>query len=175
MRNAVGFSGGIGSGKSALSDVVARALGWPRASFGDYVRSVASQRGLAATRETCQALGQELIDSDTSGFCEAVLASVGWSPGSPVVVDGIRHLRVLDILAGMVGPSGLTLVFVDTPRGAREGRLKTRDGHTQPLDVLERHATEFEVARLRERSDLILDGERPVKQLRDEVMSHLES
>lgn len=175
MRNAVGFSGGIGSGKSALSSELARALGCPRASFGDYVRSVARQRGLASTRETYQSLGQELVDADASGFCEAVLTSVGWKPGSPVIMDGIRHIRVLDILAEIVRPSELTLVFVDTPRESRENRLKVRDGQTQSLDTLERHATEVEIARLRERAHLVLNGEQSVDQLRLEVLNQLQT
>ena len=38
------FAGGIASGKSTLSSGVSRALGWPRVSFGDYVRRVARER-----------------------------------------------------------------------------------------------------------------------------------
>ena len=42
----VTFSGGIGSGKSRVSKLVAELMGWPRVSCGDYVRSVALSRGL---------------------------------------------------------------------------------------------------------------------------------
>lgn len=170
MKKAVGFSGGIGSGKSSLSGIVARSLGWPRASFGDYVRSVLTQRGLDVTRESCQTLGQELFERDSSGFCDAVLLNAGWSPGKPLVIDGIRHIRILDILGRMFEPDGMAFIFVETSRTAREERLRARDGLTKPLDVLERHATEVEVSRLRDRADLILDGESPIEQLSGEVI-----
>jgi dephospho-CoA kinase len=47
----VGFSGRIASGKSAISKALAADIGCRRVSFGDYVRKVAAERGLAPTRE----------------------------------------------------------------------------------------------------------------------------
>ena len=40
------FAGRIASGKSTFSMGLAQVLGWPRVSFGDYVRQVARHSGL---------------------------------------------------------------------------------------------------------------------------------
>jgi dephospho-CoA kinase len=174
MRNTVvGFSGGIASGKSSLSMAVSQALGWPRTSFGAYVRVVAAQRGLETTRENCQKIGEELIDEDVHDFCKNVLAEASWSPGASVVIDGIRHLEVADLLAGMVRPSDFILIFVELPRAERATRLKNRDGESQPLERFEQHSTEAQVADLRARADLVVDSDRPVEQLTDEVVRFL--
>lgn len=171
----VGFSGGIASGKSSLSSAVAQATGWPRTSFGGYVRNIAAQRGIEPTRENCQAIGEELIGADICRFCENVLAQVSWSPGEPLVIDGIRHLEVADLLAGMVGTTDFVLVYVELARAERGARLKSRDGEPQPLEQFERHSTEAQVSELRVRADLVVDGDRPIEQLTDAVVRFLTS
>jgi dephospho-CoA kinase len=171
----IGFSGGIASGKSSLSTAVAQAIGWPRTSFGGYVRTIAAQRGLEPTRENCQAIGEELIEADIRGFCKDVLAEASWRPGEPLVIDGIRHLEVADLLADMVRPTDFVLVFVELPRAEREARLKNRDGESQPLERFEQHSTEVQVCELRARANLVVDGDRPVEQLADEAVRFLTS
>jgi dephospho-CoA kinase len=174
MRNAVvGFSGGIASGKSSLSSAVSEALGWPRASFGAYVRLVAAERGVEPTREICQKIGGELIEKDAHDFCVKVLAQGAWRPGSPLILDGIRHLLVADLLAGMARPADFLLVFVQLSRGERESRLRSRDGEEQPLERFESHSTESQVADLRARADLVVDGDRSVDQMTEEVVRFL--
>jgi dephospho-CoA kinase len=171
----VGFSGGIASGKSSLSTAVAQAIRWPRTSFGGYVRTIAAQRGLEPTRENCQAIGEERIEADIHGFCKNVLAEASWSPGEPLVIDGIRHLEVADLLSGMVRPTDFVLVFVELPRAEREARLKNRDDESQPLELFEQHSTEVQVSELRARANIVVDGDRPVEQLADEVVRFLTS
>jgi dephospho-CoA kinase len=46
------FAGRIASGKSTLSRQIAVTLGWPWASFGDYVRAEATRRGFDPTSRT---------------------------------------------------------------------------------------------------------------------------
>ena len=171
----VGFSGGIASGKSSLSTAVSQATGWPRTSFGGYVRTVAAQRGLEPTRENCQAIGEELIEVDVRDFCKNVLAQAPWSPGESLVIDGIRHLEVANLLAAMVRPTDFALVFVELPRAEREARLKNRDGESQLLERFEQHSTEAQVSELRAQADLVLDGDRPVEELADEAVRFLMS
>ena len=93
----VAFSGKVGSGKSSVSAAVAQKLGWARVGFGDYVRKVALTQHLEATRQTLQDLGQHLLDTDARAFCEAVLAQAPIS-SSPLVIDGVRHEHVLQLL-----------------------------------------------------------------------------
>lgn len=169
----VGFSGGIASGKSSLSSAVSDALGWPRTSFGGYVRFVAARRGLEPTREACQRIGEELIREDARKFCEHVLAQISWCRGEPLIIDGIRHLQVADLLADMVHPSRFVLIFADLPRAEREMRLRSRDGGSRPLEELERHSTEAQIADLRGRADLVVAGDRPLAHAAADVVSFL--
>jgi dephospho-CoA kinase len=174
MRNAVvGFSGGIASGKSSLSTAVSEALGWPRTSFGSYIRYVASQSGLEPTRENCQRIGEHLIEQDAHNLCKSVLAQASWSLGAPLVIDGIRHLQVADLLTVMVRPSLFILIFVELPRADREIRLKNRDGVSQPLERLEHHSTETQASDLLARADLVIEARQPVEQLTDVVVRFL--
>ena len=53
----IGFAGRIGSGKSTLSSEVAERLGWRRASFGDYLRTVAKSSGLDEFERGAAVLG----------------------------------------------------------------------------------------------------------------------
>lgn len=77
----VGFAGKMGSGKTTISSLTAQTLGWARVGFGDYVRSVARQRGLDASRGTLQALGESLLADGSEGFCRDVLAQTDWRLG----------------------------------------------------------------------------------------------
>lgn len=95
---AIAFSGSIASGKSTIAAAVAEALHWPCVSFGNYVRFVARSQGLVESREVLQAIGADLVEKDVAEFARAVLAQADWRPGQSIVIDGIRHVTVLDHL-----------------------------------------------------------------------------
>ena len=107
----VAFAGRIGAGKSSISQVLAGDLRWKFAHFGTFVRKTASKRGLDVSRESLQAVGEELEATDAEAFCRAVLDDAGWNLGEPAVVDGIRHVRILETLGSLVG-TPTTLVGV---------------------------------------------------------------
>jgi dephospho-CoA kinase len=100
----IAFAGRIGAGKSSVAKALADHLGWKLASFGAYVRTVVSSRGLSLSRESLQAVGEELEAKDTTALCRAVLNAAFWQPGEPLVIEGIRHVRVLEILKTLVAP-----------------------------------------------------------------------
>src|SRR5437764_382109 len=112
MSTVLAVSGKIASGKSTLASTFANEVGWPYVSFGDYVRQIARQRGLEDTREVLQEIGDELIRQNLEGFCRSVLAQADWKPGQPLVIDGVRHFEVDDLLRRMVGPSKYVLTYV---------------------------------------------------------------
>jgi dephospho-CoA kinase len=147
MKTAViGFSGRIASGKSTISKALAADIGCRRVSFGDYVRNVAGERGLAPTREVLQSLGEELEATDVNRFCRAVVDWAGWRPGSSLVIDGIRHVRVLENLKSLVEPTPLILVFVDADDSRRTSRLAERgEGEDARLGLVESHSSERDV------------------------------
>src|SRR5438105_3821546 len=114
MKSVVlGVAGKIASGKSTLSTAFAETVGWPHASFGDYVRSVAREQGLdPSNRETLQKIGASLVDRDCEAFCRDVLAEADWKPGQPLVIEGIRHAEVKDALERLVSPSKFVLTYL---------------------------------------------------------------
>jgi ribosome-binding protein aMBF1 (putative translation factor)/cytidylate kinase len=163
----LGFAGRIGSGKSAVSAEVAKALGWPRASFGDYVRTVARSAGLEESREVLQELGASLIEGGVDDFCRAVLTQSGWNAGEPLVVDGIRHAEVIESLRKLVAPLEMRVVYLDVKDEKRLENLRKREEAVpENLKLVEAHATEEQVKDvLPELADLRLPGDRPVQEL----------
>ena len=143
---AIGFAGRIGAGKSSASSALAATLGWPRASFGSLVRTIAAERGLDVSRETLQAIGEGLEAADPIGFCRAVLSSVDWQPGTPVVIDGIRHVRILQILKDLILPIPFFFVYLEAPAELRRSRVVSRgDFNSSRIGEVEAHSTERDV------------------------------
>jgi adenylate kinase family enzyme len=171
MTNTVlAFSGGIRSGKSTVSTGVAEALGCPRVSFGNYVRMITQFRGLEECRKSWQAVGESLIQEDLNQFCGAVLAQAPWEPGGPLVVDGVRHVKVAQALKSLVSPSGLRLIYIDADDAIREQRLRETCPDEKPLAQLDQHSTEVQVIReLRDLADFVVDGTRPADELTREI------
>jgi ribosome-binding protein aMBF1 (putative translation factor)/cytidylate kinase len=163
----VGFAGRIGSGKSTISIEVARALGWPRASFGDYVRTVARSAGLGESREALQEIGASMIERGVDDFCRAVLAQSGWNAGEPLVIDGIRHAEVIESLRKLVAPLEMRVVYLDVKDEKRLNNLRKReDAVAEELELVEGHTTEEQVKNvLPELADLRLPGDRPLEEL----------
>lgn len=159
----LGFSSRMGSGRRHLSKLFATALAWPRVSFGEYIRRIAREQGLGESREALQELGESFIKSDCEKFCQDVLQQAIWKPGEPLIVDGIRHKEVEEILARLVKPSILRSIFVDVDEAVRLIRLYEED-ITDPerLERVEAHSTEAEVKNLLpSTADARLDGTLP--------------
>ncbi len=85
----LGSSEKLGSGKSTFSEELANGLGWPRASFGDFLRNVAKSRDLEESREVLQELGESFIERGPNEFCRAVVAPDKWNSGEPLIIGGI--------------------------------------------------------------------------------------
>lgn len=169
------FAGGIGSGKSVVSQRVAETLGWPRVGFGDYVRAVARERGLDETRKTLQEVGAELAARDLEDFCYRVVDQAG-SSGQSLIVDGIRHLEVMDAVRRIVWPAAALLIFVDVARDERERRTLERGISGMSFEEAEAHSTEAQVrGRVRDAADLVVDGLRPVEVLVAEITQFVQT
>jgi cytidylate kinase len=157
------FAGAIGSGKSTLSEGVADALGWPRASFGDFIRKQARNPD---DRNELQRIGQTLVLTDVEKFVDDVLSEApGWEDAGGLVIDGIRHVEVRLALIYRLKPHKLKLVFVTVNEDMRYTRAQ--DEHQIDAKMLPRydqHLTEAQIPRiLPEYADLRIDNNLPVE------------
>lgn len=168
----LGFSGKIGTGKTAVSECVAQQLGFPRVSFGNSVRSIAQRRGLENSRETLQDIGESLVENDCRQFCWSVLNQVDWIPGQNLVVDGIRHVKVLNEIRKIVLPSELSLIYIQVNEAIRFSRLKNRPSDDlDHLAQIGKHSTEEHVKKLLlERADLVVNGNHELNRIIEVIL-----
>jgi dephospho-CoA kinase len=166
-----GFAGKIGSGKSTLSKLIAADLGFRYASFGDYVRKLAISRNMQMTRENLQNLGQEMIAENTEGFCLSVLEDAKWEVGTPLVIDGVRHVEVTEKLKKIIQPDFFKLIFLKIENDVvRKYRTIEREKDILKID---QHQTEKQLLNnsLIAVADLVINAESPVQVLRSEINS----
>lgn len=173
QKAVIALSGRKGSGKSSLATALADSFGWIRASFGDYVRTVAASQGLSNDVQVLQQLGEFLILSrGHEGFCRDMLASTTWTPGQSLVVDGVRHVDIRTALRDAISPMRFVHVHVQVREEEREARMRLRvEGITsEQLAELERHSTEIDVpSLLAALADLIVDGELPTETIIEQI------
>jgi cytidylate kinase len=167
------FSSRMGAGKSTLASSLASSLGWPHTSFGDYVRSIADERGVSQSREVLQQIGEELISTSLEPFTRAVISRVPWQQGC--VIDGVRHLEVLATIKQIASPLSVFLVFIDVPEAVRKQRLRDRGMTDQEIDAADQHETEAQVRTvIGERADLHVNGLAEVPHLVLQIQRFLE-
>jgi len=156
------FSGGLGAGKSSLTTALHERLGWPRASFGDHVRKIASENGRdEKDRSVLQQLGQALVLTNVGGFVDDVLAQAGDAPN--VILDGVRHVEVLFKLREKLNDK-VKLVHLEAPSDVRQERYLQRDDvERRLLARYEQDITEAQIARiLPQYADLVVDATLPL-------------
>jgi dephospho-CoA kinase len=160
MKTNLVFSGRIGSGKTQVSKAVAEALGLPWNSFGATIKNIALERNLPTVRKNLQSLGEHLVASEPEELCRRVLNEAKPSVAQPIVIDGLRHRHIRDLLQRLLAPAPLVVVFVHAPDAIRLERLRVRDGLTDSqVQGFEEHSTEIQVAtEIRDIADLIADN-----------------
>lgn len=168
MSTVLALSGKIKAGKSTLGKPFADAVGWDYVSFGDYVRKVTRERGLPESREYWQEVGEELIRTNLEAFCRNVLAQApNWKPGQPLVIDGIRHIEVNNLLKEVVAPSKYVLALLVVDEQTRKERLY-QEGvkQTELIARIESHSTEEQVKTvLPQFADFRINGNEPLPNL----------
>jgi dephospho-CoA kinase len=170
----IALSSRIGAGKSTIAKALSERLGWPRVSFGDYVRDVARSQGVQESRSTLQELGESLIQPDAAGFAKAVLSKVGFKSGA--VVDGIRHLEILCALQKIAAPLSVHLIYVDIAEEMRIQRLTERGMTADEIAMADSHSTEMQVREsLREKAALYVRGDDDTWKTLDVIIGWLKS
>ena len=146
MGLVVSFSGQIGSGKSSISSELAKTLGWPRVSCGDYLRAeVKRHGGNPNSRHVLQELGQVLIDSHPESFSQSVLDMANFISGGDLILDGIRHVKVQTIISQLVVPSRAKLIHLTADDITRFERVAARPDGQSDFTRADRHQVEEEL------------------------------
>jgi cytidylate kinase len=169
------FSGQIGSGKSSVSVAVAKALGWRRTGFGDYLRhEIARLGGDPSSREALQDLGQRRVDEDAALFCRDVLAAGGFQPGTDFVIDGIRHVSIFDILSKECVPTQARLLFLGAQEATRIARVELRPDHADFARASD-HRVEAELRdALPQRADGVVNANQPLEAVISDCLEFVE-
>lgn len=167
MSTVLALAGEINSGKSTIGNIYAQFFDCPYVSFGEYIRYITKQRGLPDIRENWQKVGEELVETDASVFCRAVLAQADWKPGQALVIDGIRHAQINELLKELVAPSRYVLALIKVDEQIRKERLYREGVEERALiERIESHSTESQVKTiLPQIADYIIDGSEPLPEL----------
>jgi energy-coupling factor transporter ATP-binding protein EcfA2 len=156
----VGISGQVGSGKSTLAKTLADILGGENASFGDYVRHLATQSGVSTERSSLQQIGQASVRSGPADFVHSFLGWANPKLDRPFVVDGVRHIDVDGVLRNWAQSNGIDYlaVHVSTTDDLRAHRRT--DGSVEALAQLDAHPVEHEsISDLPATADLHFDND----------------
>jgi adenylate kinase family enzyme len=166
------FSGRMASGKSSLSQILASTLGWSRAAFGDYVRTlVANRGGDPNSRQALQDLGQSLVDADPDQFCRDVLKSGHFDPGANFLLDGIRHVDIYNRVRTIVVPSRAILIHLSLDDAEAQKRLEGRNDKTD-ITLAEKHRVEAEIASsLPHVADRVVDASPAIQEVALQALS----
>lgn len=176
LGTVVAFSGAIGVGKSSLSRALQERLGWPRVSFGQYVRDYAAANGKDADdRATLQQLGQALVLTNVAGFVAGVLGQVDWRSGGNLILDGLRHVEVRQALLHELGADfTLKLVHVSVDEDTRQQRAQENGIEQRMLSRYDQDLTEAQMARIMPPyADLVIDGTLPPRMAMDMIVARL--
>ena len=165
MGLVVSFSGQISSGKSSISSALAKTLGWPRVSFGDYLRAEVERRGgNPNSRHMLQQLGQVLVDTHPESFSQSVLDMADFIPGGDLILDGIRHVKVQTIISRLVVPSEAKLIHLSADVSTRLERVAARPDGQSDFTRADRHQVEEELRnRLPTFADAVVDARADVE------------
>ena len=163
----IAISGLSRSGKSSLSKELAKRLNCEISSFGGFLKFKAKQSGMNSEPTTLQMLGQSYIDNNPGELILGVLNQCAWQQGHSLVIDGIRHKRVFQLLKKYVSPTPLFLIHLwSTPQDLLTRLKKSNEVNNVSQLEFWRHPTEEEaLSVLPQTADLILDALLPTDSL----------
>lgn len=139
----IAFSSGLGQGRGPVSWEVAAALRCDRVSFGEFLGEKIKDLGRSPTREELQELGERMVLTNVEGLCEDVLGKK-WNRNAKttLIVDGVRHVPVLEKLKKLAGKGKVVLVHVSAPEDVCEQWYQGKVKASQALKILREHSTE---------------------------------
>lgn len=149
---AIALSGMMAAGKSTVCDQLRSGHGFTVLAFGDVVRAEADRRGVdRSDRAVLQSLGQALFhELGSNGLVDRLLADID----EDVVVDGVRHLAVLERLRERL-PT-LVYAFLAADQSELDRRWQLRGDSVARIQVAT-HQVEAELGELRDHADVVFN------------------
>ncbi|KFM99109.1 hypothetical protein D0U04_20710 [Bacillus clarus] len=167
MNVVIGIAGKIGSGKSTLSNEIAKHLKCNTINTGDYFRAISLKRNLSTDRSTLQQLGNETISIGWDYFSKELLNFANWSNEKNLLIAGIRNVKLYEQLKKDIHPNKFYLIYIDTLDEVRRVRIKERVETEKKLDF---HPVEAQVEELKKFADLILDNNRQIDMVKEDAL-----
>ncbi|GJJ16332.1 AAA family ATPase [Mycolicibacterium mageritense] len=149
---AIALSGMMAAGKSTVSEALRVDHGFTVLAFGDVVRVEADHRGIPRSdRAALQSLGQSLFDELGA---DGLVGRLMEGATGDVVIDGVRHIAVLESLRTRLPSMIFGFLQADTEELDRRWR---RRGESAARSDIAAHAVEGELDQLRDRADVVFD------------------
>lgn len=145
MALVIAIAGGRGAGKRTISKLLVSRLAAKRASFGEYLRGEARRVAIMPFIEGLQNLGQRLVSTEPASFVEMVLRAADWDRTGILVIDGIRHIEILDTLRSLLSPIPVQLVLISVASPFRKKRLEGRGENVTDFEQLDAAETEVQI------------------------------
>jgi hypothetical protein len=155
-QKVIGFSALANGGDKEIAQSIAKDRNMNSVSFGAWLKKRAKESGRQVDRRSLQLFGQQLIhDKGELSLCLDVLEAIPETLADQVlVIEGIRHIKVLEAMRALFGSERFFLTYVHRPENRRIELLKDENlSDAQVADVL-RDPTEKELPSLRERANL---------------------
>lgn len=173
----VGLIGHARAGKTRLAEAIVDRFGDASVvGFGDAVQAKAQAEAPdRIDRDVLINVGASWVADDPEGFCLAVLERQS-HPSQLLVVDGIHHGEILDLLSRIVSPTPIRFVLLKAPEHELIARFEGEGRSAEQAASLLSDSTEVDVDRvLLAKSDLVLDGTQPLDRNADLVVDLAQS
>lgn len=177
MNTAIMVTGQIGSGKSTVAAFVSSNCSLQLVSFGEFIRYIALESGLPATRKSLQELGDKTFrELGAQDFLQKALHLAGVGQSDSVVLDGVRHLEIMREIRSTAQES--LAIYLNVCQEKRFWRHRSRLGcrmSFREFQAADNHAVETEVGTLAEHCDLVIDASQPLVDVKRNLLCELDS
>lgn len=152
--------GKICSGKSTLAKNLSRALKFPIASFGGFLKEFSVLNDLPVGREFLQDLGTKFIETNHVQFLKDV---IDFTPGKPncIIFEGVRHRVIFDEIKA--SSKNTFSIYLDVTENLRRNRFVKREKDIDAnfnaeadFDKRSGHVVEQEVGHLKTMCDFTI-------------------
>jgi dephospho-CoA kinase len=165
MRQLIGITGHMGSGKSAVADYINKKYGFVRMRISGKMREISQELELEITRDLLQGIGKFFRDFDDDVWIRYLGKKIQVSSDS-IVVDDIRRINEVEYLKSL----GFKIIRIESPSETRKIRIETRMNKKisdQDWRRWSNHLTEIQVNQLP--VDYIIKNNGTITELYNEI------